>query len=524
MKTLFQTFVVAAALGLSMVAAAQHTRHAQPAAPRPELGASLAVDAAGVLWVVSKERDHVTVRRSTDAGVSWGAPSVVNAVGERIEASGDSRPKIAVGREGEIYVTWTKPFAKFHTGEVRFARSINGGRTFEPVKSINTDGKEITHRFDTLAVTGDGKVMVAWIDSRDGPTSLYYASSDDRGVTFSKERRAALGSCECCRISLLPQADGSALAFWRHVFEPNIRDHALVRVGADGFPGPVRRATFDDWRVDACPHQGPSLAQDGAGTLHGVWFSGTPGKEGVYYGRLAEGRVEGQRRVGGETAAHADIAIIDRKIAIAWKEFDGKVARLKAMRSDDAGVTWRELELARAEGATDQPRVVARSGRFLVMWNSAAQPLRVITMPEANAMAFDEKSLDSIRTRLAGKPFVLSFWSVHCEPCTREMALWRKLQPKYGDVPVILVATDPPAESDRVRVFLNRYDPGPVERWQYADDFDERIRFAVDPRWRGELPRTYFFNAAHKAEARSGVVDEAWLEKWLASASVLARH
>ena len=41
---------------------------------------------------------------------------------EAIAAEGDSRPKIATGPHDEIYVTWTKPFAKPYTGEIRFAR------------------------------------------------------------------------------------------------------------------------------------------------------------------------------------------------------------------------------------------------------------------------------------------------------------------------------------------------------------------------------------------------------------------
>ena len=64
--------------------------------------------------------------------------------------------------------------------------------------------------------------------------------------------------------------------------------------------------------------------------------------------------------------------------------------------------------------------------------------------------------------------------------------------------------------------FLSRYDPGPVETWMFADEFAERVRYAVDRTWRGELPRTYLFDAAHRAEARSGKLDQRWLQGWLA--------
>jgi hypothetical protein len=127
---------------------------------------------------------------------------------------------------------------------------------------------------------------------------------------------------------------------------------------------------------------------------------------------------------------------------------------------------------------------------------------------------FDAASLEAIRLEHAGRPFVLALWSVHCEPCAREMALWRRLHRKHPGVEVILVATDHPGERAKVAAFLRRHDPGPVQRWAYADEFEERIRYSIDPAWRGELPRAYFFDAAHKAEARSGVVDERWAERW----------
>lgn len=130
---------------------------------------------------------------------------------------------------------------------------------------------------------------------------------------------------------------------------------------------------------------------------------------------------------------------------------------------------------------------------------------------------FDARSPAAIRQQHAGRPFVLALWSITCEPCIREMPVWKAMRKRYPDVPVILVSTDPPSEAARVRAFLAKYDPGPVQRWQYADAFEERIRHAIDPAWRGELPRTYRYDAAHRREAVTGVEDPAAVERWFAS-------
>jgi hypothetical protein len=86
-------------------------------------------------------------------------------------------------------------------------------------------------------------------------------------------------------------------------------------------------------------------------------------------------------------------------------------------------------------------------------------------------------------------------------------------------VRVVLIAADDPAEAERARRFLAQNDPGSVERWQYADEFEERIRFSIDPKWRGELPRSYFFDANHAVVTRTGVPDARWTERWFAAAA-----
>ena len=129
---------------------------------------------------------------------------------------------------------------------------------------------------------------------------------------------------------------------------------------------------------------------------------------------------------------------------------------------------------------------------------------------------FDARTPAALRSQYAGRPYILAFWSIHCEPCRDELAQWAPLQRRHPEVPIILVATDSPNERDVLSKLLSRYDLAGVQMWAYADEFDERVRFAVDRQWRGELPRTYLYDASHQAEARSGVAEPGWIEAWLA--------
>jgi thiol-disulfide isomerase/thioredoxin len=132
---------------------------------------------------------------------------------------------------------------------------------------------------------------------------------------------------------------------------------------------------------------------------------------------------------------------------------------------------------------------------------------------------FDAKSLTVIRQTQAGRPFVLAFWSIHCAPCKDEIVLFAALKRKYPHVPILLVAADPPEVKAAVVRFLAGQQLGKIELWAFADGFAERVRYAVDPKWQGELPRTYFFDAAHRATARSGALDPEWVEAWFAQAA-----
>jgi hypothetical protein len=357
----------------------------------PELGASAVFDTKGRLWAAHKHEGHVVVSRSVDTGKSWSQPVRLNATPEATDPGGDARPKIALGPDGEVFVTWTRALAKPYTGEIRFARSLDDGRTWSTPIVVHRHREEITHRFDAITVDRHGRIFAAWIDKRDAiaaaaaktayrGAAVYFAVSDDLGASFRGDFKAADHSCECCRIALVTSAQGQVVAMWRHVFEPNIRDHAVAVLQADGRTMDFRRATFDDWRLDACPHHGPSLVTGADEVRHAVWFTGAP-HVGVFYGQLSAAGVTARRQVGGKAAAHADLAVMGRQVAIAWKEFVGEQMRLRALRSDDGGSTWSEHELSGTRGPSDQPRVLVRQGRFHVFWNTRDEPLSVTPLP-----------------------------------------------------------------------------------------------------------------------------------------------
>lgn len=360
-----------------------------------ELGSSAAFAPDGRLFAVSGQGEHVVLYRSDDEGRNWVSPVIVNARPEPVSADGENRPKLAFAHDGGLLVSWTRPLSKPYSGEIRLARSDDGLHFSAPL-TVHRERSEITHRFDAMVVAGDGRIVLAWIDKRDleaakaSKTSyrgaaIYTATSSDGGRSFQPEQKLADHSCECCRIASAVDADGAPLFMWRHVFAPNERDHALARIKPDGTPEAVLRATFDHWRIDACPHHGPSLAVDGAGVRHAVWFDQRDGEGHVFYGRLMPGKdgitVVGQRTVGGPRAEHADLAVTGRRVALVWKEFDGERTRIYAEQSQDGGQTFSPaVEVASTTGPSDQPRALRHGDALYAFWRSGQEGMRVFRL------------------------------------------------------------------------------------------------------------------------------------------------
>ncbi len=360
----------------------------QKSLARAPLAVTTAFDARGRLWLASVDHGHVLVRYSDDLGNSYSAPVRVNPEPERIAADGENRPKLAFGKHGEVYVSWTQSLDVPFAGHVRFAHSRDGGKTFSPPITVNDDRALISHRFDSLIVDGAGRVHLVWLDKRAKDAAggayagiaLYHAVSTDGGKSFSANRKLADHTCECCRIALVLDADGVPAALWRHVFGQNTRDHALLRL--DGTSA-MMRASHDDWRVDGCPHHGPALSIGPDGVYHLAWYTGAPGRTGLYYRRSHD---QGKRftepmRFGnpGAQPARPQVLSFGKRVVLAWKEFDGKSSLVRAMGSRDGGATWSAPEtLARTEGASDHPQLLPDRGRVFLGWQSVSEGFRLI--------------------------------------------------------------------------------------------------------------------------------------------------
>ena len=352
------------------------------------------VDHSGVFWTVFEYKDNIFLTSSTN-GVSFTTPIAVNDSPEPIYTGGENRPKIRFGNKDEFYISWTKKMPGRFTGDIRFTRSIDYGKSFSPVKTINDDNLVTGHRFETLNVTKDGSIFLAWIDKRDRTikskenkkvpkmtASIYYSYSIDGGLSFSKNQRLASSTCVCCRIASTPSGENALSLLWRNVYDDNIRDHTMAKISEKGIVKEPIRASYDNWKIEACPHHGPTLAEDKNATTHISWFTASNTRKGLFYSSMTNDKdfsKEPKHLSNNPTAGHPSITSIGDKLKLVWKEFDGEKTHVYLLSSDNLGASWHDKQtIASTMGESDHPFLIRNEKSVWLSWHSIDEGLRII--------------------------------------------------------------------------------------------------------------------------------------------------
>ncbi len=280
---------------LNAVAFAQTHQHGAAATSDGQFNPYVTADPNGGFYLIYIQRTNgksdVMLRHSPDGG-SFSAPKRVNDREGDAMVRNENPPKVAVGHNGEVYVCWGSERGRWK-GDIRFARSTDGGKTFSPAVSLNSDagGEPAGHAFQSMAVDSKGSVYVAWIDERhkkkeDRGGEIWMNISRDGGTTFSGDRKILSDVCECCRTNLQVDPQGRLWLSYRTVPRTGrmYRDIVVARSFDDGKTFTPRLVSQDGWEINGCPVAGPSLSVDDKGNMTVIWFMGDQRKRpGLYY-------------------------------------------------------------------------------------------------------------------------------------------------------------------------------------------------------------------------------------------------
>lgn len=273
-------------------------------------------------------------------------------------------------------------------------RSADDGRTFSNPQPITSDSP--SQRFETAALDQDGRAFVAWIDKRntakaktDGKpyagAALAFAWDDRPGGTLQAATIARDNSCECCRIAVAFAGEGRPVVLFRNIFDGGIRDHAVITFADPKTPGPLYRVSDDDAKIDACPHQGPSLAIGPDGVYHATWFALGRKLKGLYYAHSNDGgkTFSEPMRLGDPNAQTSRPYVLATQgvVYLAYKSFDGAMTTIDLITSHDAGKTWSApRSIAMTHDASDHPLLIASPAGAYLSWLTLQDGYRLIPL------------------------------------------------------------------------------------------------------------------------------------------------
>ncbi len=194
------------------------------------------------------------------------------------------------------------------------------------------------------------------------------------------------GVCYCCKTALEVGSGGSVYAIWRHVYPGNLRDMAFTmsRDGGRTFAEPIR-VSEDQWVLEGCPDDGPTMAVDAQQRIHVVWptlvkESSAPGTQpaeaiALFYASSSNGRTFTKRqRVPTEGLPHHPriAASSDGSLTVVWDELNKGTRRVVVARSTPAadGFPRFRRELLAQGGPAVYPVVAVAGGDAIAAWTS----------------------------------------------------------------------------------------------------------------------------------------------------------
>ena len=272
--------------------------------------------------------------------------------------------------------------------EVRIAQSADGGETWSEPLVPHRDGTATEHGFVSLFPIRDSLGAI-WLDGRNFARAAKGESANMMLLMTTVGLAGGSGAerivdervCDCCQTSLAIASSGP-LVVYRDRLEGEIRDISIARWSDSGWSrGTVVHA--DDWKIDACPVNGPAIAAAGD-RVAVTWFTNARDSARVYLAMSTDAGVTfapPTRIDDGNPVGRVDVELDEHGGAIvSWMEFTSdQQADVRVRRVDAQGTPGTAVIVARTSGARASgfPRMVARGDDLLFAWTEAGTPSRI---------------------------------------------------------------------------------------------------------------------------------------------------
>jgi hypothetical protein len=296
------------------------------------------------VWVVwEDERDgelrnrNIRMNRSSDRGRSWLEEDVL--LDGDVEGDAMSLAPAIVAVEEDVYVAWFD--SREGAYDIYVQASTDGGETWlaEPTRVDTDEAGAAYSAYPSMVADADGRVVVAWEDSRDGASDVYVNVSSDNAASFAAgDTRLDVGSDGTN--SFLPRLAMSGdrvYAVWHD--ERNGARDVLLSASADGgetwSEEPVR---LEDDAPGQSDSYSPRVAAVGD-RVHVVWQDDRSGGYDVFHRASMDGGATfgEELRMDADTPGEAQsyspvLTVVGDTVLVGWED-----------RRNDPGVGFNDL-------------------------------------------------------------------------------------------------------------------------------------------------------------------------------------
>ena len=313
---------------------------------------NLAVDGSGrvhLSWLERNADSSVSLKLAVRNGAEWSAPVTVTSRTDLFVNWADF-PSVFVAPSGRIVMHWLqrRPGGKY-SYDVMIRQSADGGQTWSEPRVLHDDNLAAEHGFVSFVAAEGDSVEAIWLDGRATVGGSHDGAhrgamqlgngriGPDGGVSANVMIDDRI--CDCCQTSAATTSRGPVVVY-RDRSPDEVRDIGILR-RVDGKWTQPARVHADEWKVDFCPVNGPSVTANGDDVAV-AWFTGArdTARVNVAFSHDGGATFGAPVRVDdGNPAGRVDV------------EFDGTGRAL---------VTW--LERASNEGAEVRLRFVSPDG------------------------------------------------------------------------------------------------------------------------------------------------------------------
>lgn len=357
---------------------------------------NLAVDGQGRVYLSWLERKpdstvalHLAVRRDGQ----WSSPSTVIQRNDLFVNWADF-PSVFVTPSGRVVMHWLqrRPGGKY-SYDVITRQSTDAGATWSEPRVLHDDGVAAEHGFVSFFAADGDSVEAVWLDGRataggghdnhDAPRGAMQLGNarigpDGRpGPTVLIDDRI----CDCCQTSAAMTALGPVVVY-RDRSPDEIRDIAILRRVNGQWTQPAR-VHADEWHIEGCPVNGPSVSADGQ-FVAVAWFTGArdTARVNVAFSSDAGATFSAPIRVDdGKPAGRVDIELDGTgRALVTWLERVGEggaEVRLKSIAPGGDALPAVVVASSAAARASGFPRMVRTGDEILFAWTQPGDSARV---------------------------------------------------------------------------------------------------------------------------------------------------